>query len=374
MTRYIITLLAIIAVLISTCKSKNIQKDNSANISDQYELPIQIKTDSMEWFSFNKVNNGYGKPVYKFVISQDSSGNYSNNESSGKWKKEIKYENSKMSSASFWSFGKESDIFIMKYNSEGELAEINRYKSFQLNEPIKLKSREKYDYKDGMLETYEFVDFLRIQSLVDSTAILMNHKYDNQKRLYQTIISMRSGNRSYSNVDTVSYFYEGNSFIPYKVNKTAFEGTEYTINQTDKMELEIEKVHKEIYKDSIAVIKTINFYKFDENGRVIEYRITTDVNMPNELKEVKYEKYLYEYSNELKLKTIPKLLFHQGQQNIIPHPDVLQYLTSKVEIAGYPDVPIRTNLNHFELPKLVERFKSTDGMNWQAESKYEIKE
>ena len=366
-------LLIILTIIVSSCKYNRKLEVIPQSTNDQTSVSKELITDTLEYRIFKNLINEYSIPEYIYVLSQDKKGNYYNSEINGKWQKEIKYDSLKMSSASFWSFGKESEKFIMKYYLDGKIKEVTKYKRFQQNEPMKVKSIERYKYQEGLLETMEFIDFLRMKSFVDSTTIEMKHNYDNQKRLSQTIISKRSGERNYFNVDTVNYFYKSISTIPYKVLKSAFEGTEYKITKTSTGELEIVRIHKETYNDNIAVIKTKNYFKFDEYNRVKEYQLTTDVNIPNELTEVKYEKYNYAYSSELNLKKIPKLLYHYGQQNVIPNSDVLHYFTSNVEIGGYPNVALRTDLSNFELPKSIERFKSQDGINWKPSSKYENK-
>ncbi|GJM17199.1 MAG: hypothetical protein DHS20C13_25260 [Thermodesulfobacteriota bacterium] len=199
----------------------------------------------------------------------------------------------------------------------------------------------------------------------------MTHEYDEKDRVNQTIISRRVSQGKYFNIDTVNYFYTGNSISPFKVQKSVFEGITFFITKKSENELEFKKVNKQTYQNNLAVIRTTEVYTFDNAKRVKEYKKTTDTNVPPDVKEIKHEKYIYTYSDKENLKRAPKLLYNYGFQDAVPHPDPMSYFNSNVELSRYPDVQIRTDVGFFILPKFIEKLDSRDGINWKPKYKLE---
>lgn len=366
-----------LVIMVIACKTSNqglkvehdeqsIQSAETSNITTGREI------DTLHWYSSSSLSKD-SIPTNTYFLFQDQLGRFHFVEQgkSVERRKEILHDSIGIRSAAFLTSDEEVERFDVYYDNNGHIAEVKRYQSHY--DQLKLKSIERYRYKNQLLKTFEFVDMIRLtRDHVDSVSIVMNHVYDSGDRLDTTFIKKRNGQLRYFSADTVSYSYKGSETLPFRVQKTAFAGTEYLMTQKSKSEQEFIKIHKEKYKEDIAVLKTTKQLKFDELDRVVEYKIIRDHFIPEDLTEIKYEKHVYTYSEDVNLKRIPKLLFRRGQHNVVPDPDFLQHFTSNIEISGYPDVEVRTDLGFFELPKSITTFTSRNGKDWVVKSKYDI--
>lgn len=373
MNRYINSVLIVITLCTLSCKSNLEKQDNvvSENLVNE-KINITNK-DTVEWFTYNDSARMYTLPKFSFIISKDENNSYYYQQfPKDQYTKKVIVENDNIKSGTYFISEKESEKFTIQYNTKKQPVEIRRFTT-KNDDPPKLKSVEKYKYENNLISSFEFIDSIRITPKHYEVSILMNHKYDSLNRLNQTSISKKLGNRSFSVVDSIKYFYHENDTIPFSVKKSAYKGTEYKIIQKNKTRLEIEKIQKATFKDSISVIKTTYSYEFDNKERILEYKKAMDINIPPDLKEQRSEKYIFEYSDDNNINQIPMLLYELGDLNVIPNSDIYWYFTSNVEIDQYPDVHLRTDLGTFELPKKIERFKSYNNDKWFPVSKYETK-
>ena len=359
-----------ISILTVACKSKIQQQDSILLKKENIGTSTIMNSDTVDWFVFNDELGMYTAPKQSYILYQDEDYNYKyENLLKKRKRKDVIIDSTGIQSGTYVISEEEVEKFEIKYNSNNQPLEIRRFKS-PYSHPISLKSIEKYKYINNLLVRFEFKDFLRITPKLDSISILMTHEYDKEKRLLQTLISKKINGSEFFTVDTVNYFYHKSETIPHLIKKTEFKGTEFFISQKNNIEVEIVKIQKADYKDSISVIRTTSNYKFDKRKRVVEYTKKTDIDIPIDLKEIRFEKYVYDYSERSDSKRIPMLLYDLGGKNIIPNPDIYWYFTSNVEIDQYPDINLRTDLSFFDLPDKIEIFKSLNGEEWIPISKY----
>ena len=372
MNKNVFIFIMAIASCVLSCKS-TIQKQDLdlQEIIENIDIET-VKGDTIEWSTYNDSLRMYTLPKSSFVLSKDENNHYHFQDiQKDRNKKVVIVENECIKSGSYLISGKEKEKFTIKYNSQKQPIEIRRFTA-KYNAPLKLKSIEKYKYENNLIASLEFIDSVRVTPKHYSVSILMSHNYDSSNRLSQTLISKKIGKRNFIVVDSVRYFYLENENIPYSVTKSEFEGTKFNIKKS-KLHLKIEKKQKALYKDSISEIRTTYSYKYDITNRIIEYKKETDINIPDGLKEIRYEKYVYDYFDKENMNQIPMLLYELGDRNLIPNSDINWYFTSNVEIDQYPDIFLRTDLGYFDLPNKIEKFKSYDGSIWFPISKYEIK-
>ncbi len=370
-----IFLLSAIVILSSACRPVNQVKEIESKqtvITDvTTDVTTDVKKDTVRCYYYKDNLGGYSESESGFVLYQDGNKNYylQSLDERLKRKNEIIFDSIGIRSASFGFGGKVSEKIEILDDSNGQVKEIKKYKS-QYDEPLKLESIERYQYNKGLLMSLEYVDIKRIKTFTDSVKILMTHEYDEKDRINKTMINRFGNQGKYRNIDTVNYFYKGNSILPFSVQKSVFEGIEFFITKLSENEIEFKKINKQMYNGNLAVIKTTEVYTFDNAKRVKEYKKMSDINVPPDLKEIKHEKYIYTYSDKENLKRAPKLLYNYGFQNLVPQPNPMSYFFSHIELSGYPDVQIRTDVGFFTVPKVVEVLDSWDGINWKPEYKF----
>ena len=365
----VLSTIVLILLMMCSCKSSIPKQVKDISKKEEPRAIENTRSDTVGWFSYKDEIRIYTRPEYVYIISQDVDNNFHLRDILRDQNfKEVITQDNKVLSASYYSFGKEIEKYEVEYNQNKQVGKVKRYTID--NKLLKLKSIENYSYTDSLLVSFEFKDVVRISTVVDTSLILMEHDYDEANRLRQTLISRGSNKRKYYVADTVSYFYKDKNSIPYLVRKTAFGGTEFKIKKKGNGDLEMTKLYKSEHKGHTTIEYTY-YHSYDQEGRINEYQITTDINIQEELVEVRYEKYKYQYAEKNNLENIPKILFSKGDRKDFPNSNIFWYFTSNVEINQYPDVFLRTDLGSLELPKKIEKFKSYDGINWVPSYKLE---
>ncbi|GJM36545.1 MAG: hypothetical protein DHS20C18_55460 [Saprospiraceae bacterium] len=165
MNEKLIFLLSTIIILTSACKSINQGKE----IESKQTVTTDVKIDTVRCYFYKNNLGGYFESEYNFVLYQDENENYYNqslNEGT-KRRNEVIFDSIGMRAASFGFGEKISEKIDIQHDTNGQIKEIKKFKS-QYNEPLKLRSIERYKYNKGLLMTLEYVDIERIKTFTDS--------------------------------------------------------------------------------------------------------------------------------------------------------------------------------------------------------------
>lgn len=283
---------------------------------------------------------------------------------------EIHYDTCGIDTFTRWNWNAIVETYSMTYDDDCRIKEVRNYNSY--DRPLHLRSIQSYNYtSNGLLDTFTYKD-IRTQ-LANARVINTTHTYDDQSRLLATLVRRFYSGGYYNDpewrvLDTINYFYNESEQVPFKVLKTAFEGTEYKINYKEGEELLLFKNIKQKLGEKIGAVNQNKTFKFDKSGRIIEYQyteffinnITYD---PIYNQYTSRQKYTMTY-NETNIDSIPIIL----DRIPISSPDLETYFHTTIEISEYPGFTLGTDLGFRKMPSKIEHYYSSDGDVWILDS------
>jgi len=341
-------------ISLSHC-SNNIEKVNQfSELNPQPESPKREsgKTDTFSFCSFNLYDADFTDTSLVYTITHyEDEQKYTYKNLKRNWRTDVYYDSLGVNKMQKIHDELKKEVLI-DYNTKGKVQRIliNELENDSLQE----YSVEDFIYADGQLkyQKHKFNFWLANKSFSKEQNLFF--KYDAAGRIQSCLVESK-GLRGFSICDTLVYFYEGSSTIPYEVHRK-HENFRYYISQTNFDNIKIQSTTPNqkggLYKNTVII-------SYDKKQRITEYY--SHQRMEPSGKQPLYMKYVFSYSNDAQVPFVPNLLLSEP----VLASAKAAYVEAVVNTGCYNEANIHTSLEFYEMMESKTYSRSSDGKHWE---------